>query len=1042
MFKTKEDKVKTPVPDNRSDGNSTPKAKKSKGQKLFQKLKAGTRSSVSSGGTKSSSTYTTPRGDPGSQRSSTQTSIKGGTETAASSPGGNGLAASSTDAPITPVRSPDVQSTSSAKMSDGSSLNAYRSPSRISARSDLLKDADIESNPPREVKFGAITDARRQKADRAPRVLAYHRRGGSYDVLGGGYGAYSNDLRLSGASVSSSRRQSEPDALMGMVESGDTVVVSNDSVEMQSNNTGFSLAERRMQQTSLTGVRMPPPYYERQQREQMIKDARRASAGPRLMGDWDMGTSETFESPIVTPDRSEQPGAYQLQGHRRDSTLKATDVNTSNNTTISASDLDTTPRDTAGEHEKTPPSVELGSVVRHPGLKSVGRLPNNASAIPRNADMGFPSSESLQEFGGSGPHGTHSAIFSNIPPHMRAEMLESSGGDMNSGRAGRSGGGHGGHSLDSPLQIADDLRTLSGASMSGGQLGKILQTPSIPSFVHDPSRDMYEAESLGQHSYHHFADGDSLSGTPRSNTTTPRRQTHDLEFDCMSSMTSMSHGAGSVGSSDITVPLSARSRQSPGSHIHREVGGMTPTHDAGGSVTGLPLSAMSSASNTPSRVSEHQFPLGSSIDSAHSNIAVQVMIEAARATEPANGSGELGSDRMPKIEITPGSTNTLSQQSSQGMGSGSISMTSELEPLGPHKKGNHYSSKDTYSEAGSESTNTNAMSAATAGLVSEMPIKEGPALLYNNLSVLQNPSRNKNYLAFSKGTNACVVKLHSGDTYRIAYKDNDPIVSVAIVFTGFQHVFVLATTDGVHIYEGAGILSLLRYRLPGLPSNPRFARGICCVKILPMRKSFIVVGTSFGSLTVFNCRQETVVYETDLTAHSHAVCDLSSNSHLGIIVSCDDNGDIVVWDMTTMRPRFTIQGAGVPSTSVRLSNEIIFAAFGNGKIVLYGLHHGKVLAEIRAHRRWINAIDYDRRKRLLGSVSDDAFFRLWKIPNIGDDGRLDGPVELKKGFQMRNQQICGVAFVNDASQAALTMYDHPGLVVCDVAGALESSTSH
>lgn len=309
-------------------------------------------------------------------------------------------------------------------------------------------------------------------------------------------------------------------------------------------------------------------------------------------------------------------------------------------------------------------------------------------------------------------------------------------------------------------------------------------------------------------------------------------------------------------------------------------------------------------------------------------------------------------------------------------------------------------------------------------------------MLCNNLTVLNNAERGSiNYASIHKYLINMVSS--STDGSQVTHKQvicKEPSAtqqgSSMIIQTRWVHlangriVLVLTSLKGIQMFEYDGT-SMIYWHATGDVStesleNANFGRGIAAAG-----DGLVCVGTQKGQILVFDVppKGSSVSLATTCQGHTSSVCDLASEGD--ILVSSDDEGNIIIWKVfgTSVQQTMKIPGNGDPCTSLGLWKGILVAAYGNGQLCVYNASTGKLGATVSAHARWINAIDVARETGMVVSASEDSYVRVWQlIPGA------QPAIEFKFGECITDQQLVGAQFIHPAGRGfVVSGYDSSDL---------------
>ncbi|NXH18727.1 WDR54 protein, partial [Bucco capensis] len=331
-----------------------------------------------------------------------------------------------------------------------------------------------------------------------------------------------------------------------------------------------------------------------------------------------------------------------------------------------------------------------------------------------------------------------------------------------------------------------------------------------------------------------------------------------------------------------------------------------------------------------------------------------------------------------------------------------------------------------------------------------VPLRSSSSALYNNLCVLRAGERPRSCFGAVHEASLCLVTSDgSGFTHRqLPAKEGSSGLGMALLTQvragreGYRDPGVVGSVDmleGLTLeeeLEGAPWCLPSLHWCPGnccrswltlglLSAQAVFARGIAAAA-----GSFICVGTSFGSVLVFDIppKGTNITVSEVLEQHHEAITDIAaelgqSPDGAGDVVTADDAGTLCVW---RAGEEFTLLGKipalGCSCSSVKLWNGIVAAGYGNGQIRLYEAATGVLCAEVNAHARWIYALDLAPHTGKLLSGAEDSFVHVWKLSRDPDTDEVE--IQHCHAECVTDTQVCGVRFCDpEGSSFAVTGYD-------------------
>eukprot|EP00879_Flechtneria_rotunda_P025816 GHRR01027463.1.p1 GENE.GHRR01027463.1~~GHRR01027463.1.p1 ORF type:complete len:249 (+),score=58.24 GHRR01027463.1:1131-1877(+) len=244
----------------------------------------------------------------------------------------------------------------------------------------------------------------------------------------------------------------------------------------------------------------------------------------------------------------------------------------------------------------------------------------------------------------------------------------------------------------------------------------------------------------------------------------------------------------------------------------------------------------------------------------------------------------------------------------------------------------------------------------------------------------------------------------------------------------------------MQVWDQAGVNLLYFWNLPkGEPPSTYhadFVRGIS-FNVSQDGHTQLCAGCSNGDIQVFSVGAGGLLKSvTCLKHHKCTITALGSSyqSRRGIwsddlgceLVSCDDQGNICVWEATSA-DKYTclriIEG-GVPCSSLAVRKGFIIAGRTDGCVRIYRLRDGTLHSEIVAHSRWLSAMDLHPNRDVLATAAEDCTLAVWQLPIAGEKAAC------LLSVCKFNEVLTGVAFCGkDSDDVAVVAYDVDGLTV-------------
>eukprot|EP00741_Cyanophora_paradoxa_P025311 tig00000070_g24430.t1 len=269
------------------------------------------------------------------------------------------------------------------------------------------------------------------------------------------------------------------------------------------------------------------------------------------------------------------------------------------------------------------------------------------------------------------------------------------------------------------------------------------------------------------------------------------------------------------------------------------------------------------------------------------------------------------------------------------------------------------------------------------GIFSEA-VKEGHALKGSPSLAFNNLSSGGSHLAYVHLNEVVLipeaaVQNPSGSTpTRVAYKDGAPVMQAKFVTIGSAVLLVLATENGVQVFDKDGTRLIFNHSIPVAKGTDRsrFCRGICSVS--DGEKEYLCVGTSLGEVLVFLADREEFSLVRTMTGHKFAITDIASDKSSELFASGDDEGSIHVWAAGSFEKQCTFLGSGHPCSSLGFHGKRQLAAgYSTGTIAIFDVASKRKTCAIDAHSRTINAMDVSPSRGLIASASEDQYVHVW-----------------------------------------------------------------
>ncbi|RWS24051.1 WD repeat-containing protein 54-like protein [Leptotrombidium deliense] len=155
--------------------------------------------------------------------------------------------------------------------------------------------------------------------------------------------------------------------------------------------------------------------------------------------------------------------------------------------------------------------------------------------------------------------------------------------------------------------------------------------------------------------------------------------------------------------------------------------------------------------------------------------------------------------------------------------------------------------------------------------------------------------------------------------------------------------------------------------------------------------SQILVGGTNGKIHVFDTSKKegdikVIVKEILVTKHKSNVIDIHADDmHM---VSCDASNLIIVWfwsnDALDVKVMFE-PNSNDPCSCVCVLNQFVLAAFTSGCIRIYNMHKQRLQTQINAHAKCVTAIDVNPKTKMLATVAEDCFVRIFEFVDCEEE---------------------------------------------------------
>jgi WD40 repeat protein len=272
------------------------------------------------------------------------------------------------------------------------------------------------------------------------------------------------------------------------------------------------------------------------------------------------------------------------------------------------------------------------------------------------------------------------------------------------------------------------------------------------------------------------------------------------------------------------------------------------------------------------------------------------------------------------------------------------------------------------------------------------------------------------------------------------------VMSVTVCETTEGPVVVVGSVESVQVWSCADGNRLMSYTLPHrsteddtIAYDRRFyARGACIFSAVAGEPPVLIVGTSTGTLHVFEVQGARFIYSQALEGHHKApIADISSShereyaahtlAQVPSLAVADESGVITVWQSAggSLLPIIQVRAPGESLTSVRMRGNLILAGTLLGKVCVFDAESSALKCNIATHARAVNALALHPIMDWVLSVSEDGFVTAWNLENVGRE-----EIEAITSQHLKDALLCGASFVGDTGKdIAVVQYDVEALVL-------------
>lgn len=302
---------------------------------------------------------------------------------------------------------------------------------------------------------------------------------------------------------------------------------------------------------------------------------------------------------------------------------------------------------------------------------------------------------------------------------------------------------------------------------------------------------------------------------------------------------------------------------------------------------------------------------------------------------------------------------------------------------------------------------------ASTVAVTHVKCKSSASLLPNNLAT--NPTsiaylhRNEVHIALQSD-----LKGERAQTSVVAYTERDPVSGMCFAKFGSTSVVVLINLAGtVFIFDQTGQRVLSQLALVPKDKGPRAAR----LQGIATDGKILCIGSGNGSVYVLEVDSSaTLTLRKEIEQPKGSVMSLCMSD--GGVVSGDESGAVVLWDTKKGVPIMAWSETAGPCVSLCAGHGFIVGGFASGHVRIFGLKENRIIAEICAHTRVINAVAMHPVHALFACCSEDTFVSVWSLPT---GKKLDAGIANTMLVSPNSSLLTGVGFVGN--HVVCTAYD-------------------
>lgn len=159
--------------------------------------------------------------------------------------------------------------------------------------------------------------------------------------------------------------------------------------------------------------------------------------------------------------------------------------------------------------------------------------------------------------------------------------------------------------------------------------------------------------------------------------------------------------------------------------------------------------------------------------------------------------------------------------------------------------------------------------------------------------------------------------------------------------------------------------------------------------------SYAALGSEKGVITIFNLHSGEILHRfgAQQGGHTSRVNDLVFNKAGNTLISCSEDRQVLVWNMSTGTCVKTLSAGKHAVSRLRLSPDEKLLAAAGSSIRLLELESGAVRAKYAGHATPTTVLEFTQDGRYFVSGSDDRYLSIWQVPGA----ESEAPAKKGKG---------------------------------------------